>query len=113
MFPYPKGFDTVLDYSFSPDNRTVAVTFGLVGCDYPGELARIYLVSLPELKLTPISPADRLSVKAEWTPGGRVIVYCDYTGSDSGLMAYDLQTNKITKLTTPNEFGPETWLAWR
>src|SRR5215470_12248449 len=42
--PYPKGFDTVLDFSFSPDESALAVTFGVVGCDYPGDRAQIFLV---------------------------------------------------------------------
>ena len=69
--PFPKSFDTVLDFAFSPDDRKIAVTFGVVGCDYPGEKAQIFLVSLPELTLTAVSPADRLSVQTEWTPMGR------------------------------------------
>jgi len=32
--PFPKGFDTVEDYAFSPDDRAVAITFGINGCDY-------------------------------------------------------------------------------
>ena len=111
--PYPKGFDTVLDFSFSPDEKTVAVTFGVVGCDYPGERAKIFLVSLPDLKLTPISPEDRLSVKPAWTPDGKAIVYSDYTGSDSPLVAFELATRKVSRLTHPGQFGPDTWLAWR
>ena len=111
--PYPKGFDTVLDFSFSPDEKTVAVTFGVAGCDYPGERARIFLVSLPDLKLTPISPEDRLSVNPVWTPDGKTIVYSDYTGSDSPLVAFELATHKVSRLTNPGQFGPDTWLAWR
>jgi hypothetical protein len=111
--PYPKGFDTVLDFAFSPDESAIAVTFGVVGCDYPGDKARIYLVSLPEMKMTAISSEDRLSVKAVWTPDGKTVVYSDYTGSDSPLVAYEVATRKITRLTNPGQFGPDTWLAWR
>lgn len=111
--PYPKGFDTALDFSFSPDENTIAVTFGVAGCDYPGDRAQVFLVSLPDLKLTPVSPEDRLSVKPVWTPDAKVIVYSDYTGSDSPLVAFELATHKITKLTTPGQFGPDEWLSWR
>jgi hypothetical protein len=111
--PYPKGFDTVLDFSFAPDEKAIAVTFGVVGCDYPGERAQVFLVSLPDLKLTPISPEDRLSVKPVWTPDGKTIVYSDYAGSDSPLVAFELATRKVTRLTNPGQFGPDTWLAWR
>lgn len=110
---FPQGFDTVLDFSFSPDERTIAVTYGVVGCDYPGEKAQIYLVSLPELKLTALSSAERMSVKPTWTPDGKTIVYEDYTGSDSPLLAVHLQTRKVTRLTSPGQFGPDTWLGWR
>ena len=75
--------------------------------------AQVFLVSLPELKLTPISPEDRLSVKPVWTPDGKAIVYSDYTGSDSPLVAFDLATHKVTKLTTPGQFGPDNWLGWK
>ena len=112
--PYPKGFDTVLDFAFSPDDRTIAVTFGVAGCDYPGEKAQIFLVSLPDLRLTPISPEDRLSVQPEWTPDGKVLVYSDYRGSDSPLVAFDLQTHKLKRLTNPGQFfGPDSWVGWR
>lgn len=111
--PLPKGFDTVLDFSFSPEENAIAVTYGVVGCDYPGDRARIYLVSLPEMKLTPISPEDRLSVKPVWTPDGKSLVYSDYTGSDSPLVAFDLATHKVTRLTSPGQFGPDNWLGWR
>jgi hypothetical protein len=112
--PFPAGFDSVLDFQFSPDDRAIAVTFGAAACDYPGELARVYLVSLPELRLKPISPADRMSVEPRWTPDGKTLVYVDYRGSDSPLVAFDLQTLKVTQLTSPGQFfGPDTWLAWR
>ena len=112
--PFPKGFDTVVDFSFSPDDRAVAVTFGVVGCDYPGERAQIFVVSLPDLALTPVSPQDRLSVQPKWTPDGKVLVYSDYVGSDSPLVAFDLHTHKVKRLTNPGQyFGPDTWLAWR
>lgn len=110
--PFPQGYDTVLDFAFSPDDRSIAVTFGLVGCDYPGEAARIFKVSLPTLTLTPLTPADHLSVHAHWSPDGNVLLYTDYTGSDSPLIALDLRTARATKLTNPQQFGPDTFLAW-
>jgi hypothetical protein len=112
--PFPKGFDTVLDFQFSPDDQAIAVTFGVVGCDYPGERAGVYLVSLPEMRLEPISPSERLSVEPRWTPDSKTLVYVDYRGSDSPLVAFDLQSRKVTQLTSPGQFfGPDTWLGWR
>jgi Tol biopolymer transport system component len=112
--PFPHGFDTVLDFQFSPDDQAIAVTFGVTGCDYPGERARVYVVSLPEMRLEPISPSERLSVEPRWTPDGKTLVYVDYQGSDSPLVAFDLQTRKVTRLTSPGQFfGPDTWLGWR
>jgi dipeptidyl aminopeptidase/acylaminoacyl peptidase len=111
--PFPEGFDTVLDFQFSPDDQAIAVTFGVVGCDYPGERARVYLVSLPDMRLKAISLADRMSVEPRWTPDGKTLVYVDYQGSDSPLVALDLQTRKMTRLTNPGQFfGPDTWLGW-
>ena len=112
--PFPAGFDTVLDFQFSPDDQTIAVTLGVAGCDCPGERARVYLVSLPEMRLTPISPEGRLSVEPRWTPDSKTLVYVDYRGGDSPLVAIDLQTRKVTRLTSPRPyFGPDTWLSWR
>jgi hypothetical protein len=112
--PFPKGFDSVLDFQFSPDDQAIAVTFSVAGCDYPGERARVYLVSLPEMRSEPISPAERLTVEPRWTPDGKTLVYVDYQGSDSPLVALDLQTRKVTRLTSPGQFfGPDTWLGWR
>ena len=112
--PFPEGFDSVLDFQFSPDDRAIAVTFGVASCDYPGERARVYLVTLPEMTLKPVSPADRTSVDARWTPDGKTLVYVDYQGSNSPLVAFDLQTRRVTRLTSPGQFfGPDTWLAWR
>ena len=111
--PMPKEYDSVLDFAFSADDRSIAVTFGVTGCDYPGDTARIYRVDLSDLALTPISPADRLSVQAHWSPDGNTILYTDYTGSDSPLVAIDLRSHKITRLTNPGTLGPDTFLSWR
>lgn len=111
--PFPDGFDSVLDYEFAPHDGAIAVTFGAAACDYPGDKARVYVVSLPHLTLTPISPPDRLSVQAHWAPNGEAIIYSDYTGSDTPLLAVDVQTGKTTRLTNPGLNGPDSWLAWR
>jgi dipeptidyl aminopeptidase/acylaminoacyl peptidase len=112
--PFPEGFDSVLDFQFSPDDQAIAVTFGSAACDYPGEKARVYLVTLPAMTLKPVSPADRMSVEPRWTPDGKTLVYVDYQGSDSRLVASDLQTRKVKRLTSPGQFfGPDVWLAWR
>src|SRR5438477_3778703 len=111
--PFPEGFDNVLDFSFSPSDEAVAITFGRVGCDYPGEVARVYVVSLSNLSLSPLSPADRLSVQAHWSPDGKTIVYSDYTGSDTPLIAVDLRSGKAARLTNPGQNGPDTFLSWR
>ena len=111
--PFPKGFDSVLDFAFSPDDSSIAVTFGAAACDYPGDVARVYVVSLPGLTMKPISAADRLSVKAQWSPDGRRIVYSDYSGSNSPLMAFDTTMGKTIRLTNPGDDGPDEILGWR
>lgn len=111
--PFPEKFNSVLDFEFSPDGSSIAVTFGVTGCDYPGEAARVYRVSLPNLELTPISPGDRLGVQAHWSPDGKFIIYSDYTGSDSPLVAADVRTGKLTRLTNPGLNGPDYWRNWR
>jgi len=111
--PFPEAFDNVLDFSFSPGDDTLAISFGRVGCDYPGDVARVYVVPLSNLALTPLSPADRLSVQAHWSPDGKTIVYSDYTGSDTPLIAVDLRSGKAARLTNPGQNGPDTFLSWR
>jgi len=111
--PFPKGFDTVLDFEFSPDERALAVTYGATGCDYPGDVARVFVVSLADLKVTPISPESRLSVEAHWSPDGKKIVFLDYTGSDAGIVVADVATGSVVRVTNPGQNGPDKWVAWR
>lgn len=111
--PFPEKFNTILDFEFSPDESAMAVTFGVTGCDYPGEVARVYKVSLPTLQMTPISPAGRLGVRAHWSPDGKFIVYADFTESGIPLVAADVRTGKLTRLTSPGENGLDTWQGWR
>lgn len=111
--PFPEKFNSVLDFEFSPDESAIAVTFGVTGCDYPGEAARIYKVSLPSLQMTPVSPADSLGVQAHWSPDGKFIIYSDYSGSDYPLVAADVHSGKLTRLTNPGPHGPDTWQGWR
>lgn len=111
--PFPEKFNTMLDFEFSPDESAIAVTFGVTGCDYPGDVARVYKISLPSLQMTPISPADRLGVQAHWSPDGKFIIYSDYTGGDSPLVAADVRTGRLMRLTNPGVHGPDTWQGWR
>ncbi len=108
--PFPDGFESVVDFAFSPDDRSLAVTFGGESCDYPGDKARVYVVSLPDLVLTPLSPADRLSVQPHWSPDGKAIVHSDFLAST--LIVVDVRTGKATKLTNPGQNGPDTFLSW-
>ncbi len=109
--PFPDGFESVVDFAFSPDDRALAVTFGGESCDYPGDKARVYVVSLPDLVLTPLSPADRLSVQPHWSPDGKAIVYSDFLAST--LIVVDVRTGKATNITNPGQNGPDTFLSWR
>jgi len=111
--PFPKGFDTVRDFEFSPDELAVAVTFGVTGCDYPGEAARVFVVSLADLKMTPISPENKLSVEAHWSPDGTKIVFLDQSGSDAGIVVADVTTGNVARVTNPGQNGPDKWVAWR
>lgn len=111
--PFPEKFSAMLDFEFSPDESAIAVTFGTPACDYPGDAARVYKVSLPTLQMTPISPAGRLSVRAHWSPDGKFIVYADFTESGIPLIAADVRTGKLTRLTSPGVQGLDTWQGWR
>jgi len=111
--PFPEGFDTVLDFEFSPDERALAVTYGLTGCDYPGDVARVFVVSLADLKMTPISPENKLSAEAHWSPLGKKIAFLDYTESDAGIAIADVTTGNVVRVTSPRQNGPDKWVAWR
>jgi hypothetical protein len=37
----------------------------------------------------------------------------DYTGSDAALMAVDVKTGQVAKVTSPGQLGPDKWVAWR
>jgi hypothetical protein len=112
--PYPAGFDSVLDFEFAPDGQSVAVSFGAAACDYPGDVARVYVVRLSDLKMEAASAANRLGVKVKWAPDGRSLTFSDYTaGSDSPLYQYELASHKLTRLTNPGNDGPDEVLGWR
>ncbi len=111
--PFPRGFDTVLDFAFSPEDRAIAVTFGAAACDYPGDVARVFVVSLPSMTLKPLSPADRLSVKAHWSPDSKMVVYSDYTPGEYSLVAANIATGRKIRLTTAGYDGPDELLGWQ
>jgi hypothetical protein len=113
--PFPDGFEKVVDFAFSPDDRALAVTFGVEGCDYPGSKARVYVVSLPDLALTPLSPAGRLSVQPHWSPDSRAIVYSDFSAITPPIIVVDVRTGKATNLTNPGEYSNATdvFVSWR
>lgn len=112
--PYPEGFDSVLDFDLAPDGEAVALTYGAAACDYPGDVARIYVVRLADLKMEAVSPADHLSVKVKWSPDGRTLAFSDYTaGNYSPLYQYEVASHKLTRLTDPGEDGPDEMLGWR
>ena len=52
-------------------------------------------------------------MQAHWSPDGKTIVYSDYTGSDTPLIAVDLRSGKAARLTNPGQNGPDTFLSWR
>ena len=91
----------MLDFEFSRDDTAIALTFAKTGCDYPGDRARTYVVSLPDLQLRPLSPDDKLSVEAHWSPSGETIVYLDYAGTDAGLVAVHVKNGRVRRLTNP------------
>jgi len=111
--PFPKGFESVLDFAFAPDDGSIAVTFGAAACDYPGDVARVFSVSFPSLALKPLSPEDHLSVKAHWSPDGKMVIYSDYTPGELGLIAVDITTGKRIRLTDTGYDGPDELIGWR
>lgn len=112
--PFPAGFDDAKEFDISPDGTMLAITFGTEGCDYPGDVARVYKVDLRDLKLEPLSPEGKWSVKPRWAPDGKSVVYSDYGGSEDGaLYQVDVSTRRIVRLTDPKGDGPDTVIGWR
>lgn len=99
------------EFDIAPDGQSIAVTYGVVGCDYPGDRARIFAVSLPAMTLTPLSPDDRLSVRPHWSRDGRFVLGSDYSKSPS-LWIVEVSGGKRTRITRPGDFGSDEFLGW-
>lgn len=112
--PFPKGFDDVYDFDFSPDGRQVAVGFGTVGCDYPGDSGAVYLVSLPDGNSRRLTPEKAIALKGHFSPDGKQIAYTDFAVAGSpSVFIVDVATGKSAPLIAPDEFGHDEVLDWR
>jgi Tol biopolymer transport system component len=114
--PFPKDFDSVLGYEFdlSPDGQQVAIAFGTRSCDYPGDLAAVYLFSLRDDTLTRISPEHRLAGRPKFSPDGRMLAYTDFQGTGTtAIYMYDLATKQGRKLTRPRSDHSDYVIDWR
>jgi len=111
--PFPKGFDDVHDFDFSPDGRQVVVGFGTVGCDYPGDSGAVYLVSLSDGSVRRLTPTG-IALKGRFSPDGKQVAYTDFlVGNSPSVFILDLATGKAAPLIAPDEFGIDEVLDWR
>lgn len=114
--PFPPGFTSVLngEFSFAPDGKSVAVAFGEESCDYPGDLAAVYLFDLSTRKLMRLSPDKRLAGRPKFSPDGKAVIYTDFEGTGTtAIYRVDLPAGRPRRLTTPREMDSDMVLDWR
>ena len=111
--PFPKGFDNVYDFDFSPDGRQVVVGVGTVGCDYPGDSGAVYLVSLTDGSSRRLTP-EGIALKGRFSPDSKQVAYTDFTvGRAPSVFVVDLATGKASPLIAIDEFGMDEVVDWR
>ena len=95
----------------SPVGSTIAWTFNERG------IRNIYVADGPEFaarRVTSYTEDDGQELtQLSFSRDGKTIVYSDYTGSDTPLIAVDLRSGKAARLTNPGQNGPDTFLSWR
>lgn len=111
--PFPKGFDDVHDFDFSPDGRYVIVSFGTVGCDYPGDNGAVYLVTLSDGSSRRLTP-NGIAVKGRFSPDSSQVAFTDFTaGQGPSVFVIDLATRKSAPLIAADELGMDEIVDWR
>jgi Tol biopolymer transport system component len=113
--PFPDGFTSTLDYEFdfSPDGQQIAISFGADRCDYPGDIAAVYVFSLRDRKLRRISPKGRLAGRVKFSPDGRALVYTDFQGTGTtAIYRYELAAGQPRRLTTPRTDDYDYVMDW-
>lgn len=117
--PFPKGFDDVHDFDFSPDGRQVVVGFGTVGCDYPGDSGAVYLVSLPDGSSRRLTPTG-IALKGRFSPDGKQVAYTDFSEETTpSVFILDLASGQAARLIAPDQVKTLGWsgidevLDWR
>lgn len=114
--PFPPGFTSVLngELSFAPGGKSLAIAFGEESCDYPGDLAAVYLFDLATRKLTRLSPEKRLAARPKFSPDGKAVIYTDFVGTGTtAIYRVDLPGGRPRRLTTPREMDSDMVLDWR
>lgn len=110
---FPEAFDNVYDFDFSPDGRYVAVGFGNVGCDYPGDSGAVYLVSLSEGSSRRLTP-NGIALKSRFSPDNNQVAYTDFTvGRSPSVFVIDIGTGKASPLIATDEYGMDEVVDWR
>ncbi len=111
--PFPKGFDDVYDFDFSPDGRQVVVGFGTVGCDYPGDSGAVYLVSVSDGNPRRLTP-NGIALKGRFSPDAKQVAYTDFTvGQAPSVFVIDVATGRNSPLIATDESGMDEVVDWR
>lgn len=114
--PFPPGFSSVLnaELDFGPDGKSLAIAFGEESCDYPGNLAAVYVFDIGTRKFTRLSPENRLGGRPKFSPDGNAVVYTDFVGTGTtAIYRVDLPGGRPRRLTMPREMDSDMVLDWR
>ena len=114
--PFPEGFSSVLndELDFSPDGKDLAIAFGAERCDYPGDVAAVYLFNLETRKLTRLSPEERLAARVKFSPDGKAVIYTDFMGEGTTrIYRMELPSGPRRPLTAPRQYDYDTVIDWR
>lgn len=114
--PFPDGFDSTLEYEIdlSQDGNQLAVSFGADRCDYPGDVAAVYLFSLSDHSLLRVSPKGRLAGRVKFSPDGKALIYTDFRGTGTTtIYRYDLLTKQLKQLTAARQSDYDYVVDWR
>jgi hypothetical protein len=107
--PFPKGFDNVYDFDFSPDGRQVVVGFGTVGCD----CGAVYLVSLAERSSRRLTP-EGIALKGRFSHDGKQVAYIDFTVAQApSVFILDLTSGTTSPLIATDGSGMVEVVDWR
>lgn len=89
----PKEWGHVANFRWSPDSKSIALTLGVAGCEYPGDVATVFLTTLDEKTQKRLSTTG-MAFEPVFPPDGSAVAFVDFSDSPARLMRYDIATGK-------------------